>query len=642
MFKELPEIGQPLSKDHLEFLRILSKSCRNAIVQMTTQAQSGHPGGSCSVIDYLALLYAFIISQGGEDVIVSNGHVSPAVYSILAEMGYIPRQEVIDNFRKVGSIYEGHITRHVSGVHYGTGPLGVGISAATGMAMAEKLRDRNWRTFAVAGDGECDEGQVYEMMHFASKYKLDNFTLFVDYNEVQLTDALEKVMPINLKEIFKSADWNILEADGHDFQSMWEAIGKSYQSDRPTIILGHTVMGKGVSFMEPDGRAHKSTWHGIAPKPEQAKKALANELKMTKEEENVLEEFRKMVKWEPKDPVRYQIAPLTPMPEVKTGKPNILPAGTKSDCRSAYGNALLDLAKLNPNIVAMTADLGGSVKTVVMGKEFPERHLEVGIAEQHMVSCAGGLSLAGFIPFTSTFGVFLTSRAKDQARLNDINRTNVKMVATHCGLSVGADGPTHQAIDDLGSFLGFYNTHILEPADANQTDYIIRFIASHFGNFYVRMGRHKFEVILKEDGTLFYDENYQFEYGKADLIRTGEEVTIVAAGSMVSIAVELADRLKDKISIEVLAMSALKHIDREALADSVKKTGKLITVEDHNPLNGWASQVNKAIAEEGLAIQIKNLAVEEYQLSGGTYELYDEAGIGLKNLTQACFDILKT
>ena len=394
--------------------------------------------------------------------------------------------------------------------------------------------------------------------------------------------------------------------------------------------------------MEPDGQAHKSTWHGITPKPEQAEKALANELKMTKDEENILEEFRKLVVWEPKDPVRYQVAPLTPMAEVKTGKPNILPAGTKSDCRSAYGNALLDLAKLNPNIVAMTADLGGSVKTAVMGKEFPERHLEVGIAEQHMVSCAGGLSLAGFIPFTSTFGVFITSRAKDQARLNDINRTNVKMVSTHCGLSVGADGPTHQAIDDLGSFLGFYNTFILEPADANQTDYIIRFIASHYGNFYVRMGRHKFEVILREDGTPFYDENYKFEYGKADIIRTGDDVTVVAAGSMVSIALEVADKLKDKFSIDLLAMSALKDIDHEALINSVNKTGRLITIEDHNPLNGWASQINKTIANEGLAIKIKNLAVNEYQLSGGTYELYDEAEIGPKDLTKACFNILKT
>ena len=636
MFKQFPKIGEPLTADHIQFLKALSKSCRNAIIAMTMNSQSGHPGGSCSVIDYLSLIYAFIISQTGEDIVVSNGHVSPAVYSILAEMGYIPREDVIKNFRKAGSVYEGHITRHVPGVHYGTGPLGVGVSAATGFAIAEKLNKKNRKIFGLVGDGESEEGQVYEMMHFANKYNLNNFILFVDYNQVQLTDALEKIMPIDLKAIFKSAGWHVIEADGHDFAAMWGALDVAYNSDKPTVIIGHTIMGKGVTFMEPDGRAHKSTWHGIAPKPEQAEAELKGPLKISDDETEELDEFRKSVKWKPKDPKDYEHEQLSAMPEVKIGKPSILPAGTKSDCRGAYGKALLDLAKMNGNILGMTADLGGSVKTDVMGKEFPERVLEVGIAEQHMVSCAGGLSLAGFIPFCSTFGAFMTSRAKDQARVNDVNRTNVKMVATHCGLSVGEDGPTHQAIDDMGSFLGFFNTHILEPADPNQTDHIIRFIASHFGNFYVRMGRHKFEVITKEDGTTFYDENYKFEYGKADHLRKGDKVTVFAAGSMVPIALKVADKLKN---VDLFAISSIKKIDKEALMASVKKTGKIVTIEDHNPYSGYASQINSLIAEEGLSVKIKNLGVTEYQLSGTSDQLYDAAGIGPSGLEEAIINI---
>ncbi|MBU0727760.1 transketolase [Patescibacteria group bacterium] len=629
----IPKIGNKLTDEHVQFLNVLGKSCRNAIVTMVANAQSGHPGGACSSIDYLATIYAFIVSQTGEDVVVSNGHVSAAVYSILAEMGYIPREEVINDFRKVGKIYEGHITRHVKGINYGTGPLGVGVSVGTGFAIAEKLKKSNKRIFGLAGDGECDEGQVYEMMHFANKYKLDNYTLFIDYNAVQLTDSLEKTMPINLKAIFESANWNVLECDGHDYQSIWEAVGKSYKSDRPTVILGHTIMGKGATFMEQDGADHKSTWHGIPPKPEQAEAELAGNLKMTNEEVKVLDEFRKQIKWQP--PKLDETKQLAKMKDIKTGKPNILPAGEKYDCRGAYGKALLDLAKLNDNIVAMTADLGGSVKTTVMAKEFPERVFEVGIAEQHMVSFAGGLSLRNMIPFASTFGVFMTSRAKDQARLNDINRTNVKMVSTHCGLSVGEDGPTHQTVDDMGSFAGFFNTHVAEPADANQTDHIIRYIASHYGNFYVRMGRHKFEVITKEDGTPFYDENYKFEYGKADVLRSGDQVTVVAAGSMVNIAVDVADKLKDEISVEVIAMSSFSQIDTDTLITSLSKTGKLITIEDHNPKSGWASQINNVIAQEGLSVIINNLAVREYQLSGKPLELYDEADIGPKDLESA-------
>jgi len=632
----IPKIGEPLNNEQVSFLNTLSKSCRNAIIAMTAQSQSGHPGGSCSMIDFLALLYAFIISQTGEDLVVSNGHTSPAVYSILAEMGYIGRDDVIKKFRKVGEIYEGHITRHVPGIHYGTGPLGVGVSAGTGFAMGEKLNKKNRRVFMTVGDGESDEGQVYEMMHFANKYKLDNLTLFVDYNEVQLTDSLEKVMPIKIKAIFESANWNVIEANGHDYNDMWKAISASYSSKKPTVIIGHTVMGKGVSFMEPDGLAHKSTWHGNAPKPEQAEKELSGPLKMTDEEVKILDAFRKNnVVWKPKDPEKYFIKSLKPMSEVKTGKPIVLPAGTKADCRSAYGKALLDLAKLNENIVAITADLSGSVKTDTMGKEFPERHLDVGIAEQHMISLAGGLSLGGFIPFASTFGAFISSRAKDQARVNDINRTNVKMVATHCGLSVGEDGPTHQAIDDSGSFFGFFNTFVLEPADANQTDHIIRYIASHYGNFYVRMGRHKFEVITKEDGTPFYDENYKMEYGKADLIRNGKAITIVASGSMVSIAVQVADKLKNEVSAEVIAVSSPKAIDEKMLVASLKKTGKVITIEDHNPYTGLASQLDSFIAKNGIQAKVENLAVREYQLSGQVMELYESAGIGPVALEKA-------
>ncbi|MBU0706215.1 transketolase [Patescibacteria group bacterium] len=631
---QLPKIGEPLNQEQVDFLKVFSKSCRRSIVEMVMNSQSGHPGGSCSVIDYLALLYCFIISQTGEDVVVSNGHVSPAVYTILGHMGYIPLADVVRDFRKKGSVYEGHITRHVAGVTYGTGPLGIGVSVASGFAISEKLKGSNKRVFGLVGDGESDEGEVYEMMHFANKYKLDNFTLFMDYNEVQLSGKLDDIMPIDPKKIWESANWNVIEVDGHDFAAMWNAIGKSYQSDRPTILIGHTVMGKGVSFMEPDGLARKSVWHGVAPKPEVAQAELDGPLKLTDEERDTTMEFRKLVKWQP--PAPEHIENLSPIKGFNTGSPIIQPAGTKADCRGAYGKALLDLAKLNPGILAATADLGGSVKTDVMAKEFPKRVLEVGIAEQHMVSMAGGLSLHGHIPFASTFGAFLTSRAKDQARVNDINRTNVKMVATHCGLSVGEDGPTHQAIDDMGSMLGFFNTYVLEPSDANHTDYIIRYIASRYGNFYVRMGRHKFEVILKEDGTPFYDENFKFEYGKADLLREGSDVTVVAGGSMVSIAVQVADKLKGEKSVEVIAVSSLKDVDLNTLLPSLQKTGKLITIEDHNPYSGLASQVNSVVAQEGLSVIINNLAVRQYQLSGTSYELYDTAGIGADDLENAC------
>ncbi len=626
MFTNLPEIGKPLDQEHVDFLKTFTKSCRRSILQMTTNAQSGHPGGSLSSIDYLAEIYAYIISQTGENVVVSHGHISPAVYSVLAELGYIDKEDVLQNFRKIDTKYEGHITRHVDGVVYGTGPLGAGVSAGSAFALAEKLRGTDKKVFTLMGDGETQEGQVHEMIHFSKHYKLDNLILFIDYNKVQLTASIKEILDIDIKKTFEAGHWHVIEIDGHNFEEIWDAIGKAYEKkDKPVVIIGNTIMGKGVDFMETDGAQLKSDWHGKPPKEEEASPHIEN-LKLTEEEEKEMAEFRKLIKWKPK-PANFP--PLLEKMEINTGTPITYQAGETVPCRKAYGKALLDLAKSNPNVLALTADVNPSVMTSYVANELRDQYIECGIAEQHMVTVAGGLSLTDFVPFTSTYAVFMSSRAKDQARLNDINYTNVKMVATHGGLSVGEDGPTHQAIDDAGSFLGMFNTMVIEPADANHTDKIIRYIASHYGNFYVRMGRHGLPIITKEDGTIFYDENYKYEYGKCDLIREGQDLTIAATGTMVSHSLEAVKILKEKgISAELIVVSSIKKFD-ETLTNSIKKTKKVITVEDHNTLSGLGGQLARHIQKENLnEIQIiKMIGVEKYQLSGKASELYAKNGM---------------
>src|SRR3989338_222236 len=465
----------PVSTKQLELLEAFAMSCRRSIIEMTSNAKSGHPGGSLGSIDYLTLLYTSIICKTNEPIVISNGHISPALYAVLAELGAINKKDLIKNFRHSGSIFEGHVARSVPGVWYGTGPLGIGASVASGFALAQKLQKQNKKVFVTLGDGESEEGQIYEMMNFATKYKLNNLIAFVDLNHVQLSDSVQNVMPHDLHKIFTACGWEVITVDGHSFQKLSQALGQAYKSkNKPVVILGETIMGRGVSFMENTGRLHQSTWHGTAPTKEQTQKALL-ELTLTKKQEEILANFKKQNTW--KANKTQDIKTLTKL-KIKTGIAKTYSATDSLDCRTAYGKALLDLGKLNSNIVALTADLAESVKTNFFKEKFPARHIECGIAEQHMLSCAGGLSLSGFIPFASTYGVFMTSRAKDQARVNDINKTNVKMVATHCGLSVGEDGPTHQAIDDIGSMLGFFNTMIIEPSDPNQTDHIIRYVAN--------------------------------------------------------------------------------------------------------------------------------------------------------------------
>ena len=234
----------------------------------------------------------------------------------------------------------------------------------------------------------------------------------------------------------------------------------------------------------------------------------------------------------------------------------------------------------------------------------------------------------------------MSSRAKDQARVNDINRTNVKMVATHCGLSVGEDGPTHQAIDDMGSFLGFFNTQVMEPADANHCDRIIRYVAGHYGNVYVRMGRHKFNVLTRKDGTPFYGIDYVYEYGKCDVIREGADLTIAASGAMVTEALKVRDLLKESISIEVVAVSSIKQFDN-TLITSIKKTGRVLTLEDHNPYSGLGSQLAHQLEQKGIAVEaFKSMGVTEYQLSGKWNELYEAAGLGVEAIVKTCRTML--
>ena len=617
-----PGVGEALGGERVRFLEAFKKACRGDILEMLRTSQSGHPGGSLSSLDILAVLYAFRISRTGEKLVVSNGHISPGVYSVLAEMGAVSRDELISGFRQLGSKFEGHVTRHVEGVEFGTGPLGVGVSAAAGFALAGKKAGKKDKVFCVMGDGEAQEGQVHEMALFAAKEKLDNFVVFVDYNQVQLTGSLTDILPIDVSAFFASAGWIVLEINGHNPEEIWETLKNCENVDQPIAVIAKTTMGQGISLMQEAGEKLDSAWHGKAPKPDQIDEAL-KEQALSDEEIKTLENFKESRKFKPEKNIFRK--DLEVMGEVDVGKPRVYSADELTDCRSAYGKALLDLAQNNSQVWAMTADVGGSVMTKFVKAELPEQFTECGIAEQNMVSVAGGASFSGVIPFVSTFGAFMASRAKDQARVNDINQSNVKMVSTHCGLSVGEDGPTHQAIDDAGSFLGFFHTMVMEPADPNQCDRMIRYAASHYGNFYIRMGRHKIPILTREDGGVLFDVDYKYEYGRTDVLRSGAALTVVATGATVIEALRAREKFGG--DVEIVIASSVKKFD-DTLAESLRKTGRVITVEDHNVRSGLGAGVALFAAELGIGLRsFRALGVGEYQLSGKPGELYKEVGI---------------
>ncbi|MBT6143130.1 transketolase [bacterium] len=615
-------------------LQAFANSARQTAMRMVIEAKSGHPGGSLSAIDFLAVLYLQEIVKDNNPIVISNGHISPAIYAILAELSLFSKRTIVQNFRQGESIYEGHVSTHVPGVYYSTGPLGCGLSAATGFALAHKLKQDPRKVYAACSDGELQEGQIWEAARFASKYKLDNLIVILDANDVQLSGSLKEIMPVDIKASFKACHWDVLTCDGHDFAELQETIAQAKNCSKPTVIIAKTIMGKNVSFMEQTGRKYQSTWHGKVPSQQQLAQILTD-LKVPEKDLVQLKKFLKKIKYKPytyRDQLRTK-----DLPQIDPGQPRSYPKDEITDCRTAYGNALLDLALINPQIVAADADLSGSVKTSFLKEALPNKYFNVGISEQHLVTLGGGLSMAGFVPFVSTFGAFMTSRAKDQARLNDINETNLKMVSTHCGLSLGQDGTTHHAIDDVNSFLGHLNTQILEPVDPNQCDRIIRTIAAEHGNFYVRMGRHKFPIILDTKGQPFFAGKYKFRLGKADFVRKGKKLTIIATGPCLYNACQAVDDLNDRNMVDLIALSSLKKIDTKVLK-SIQKTQKLIVISDHLDNSGVFSVVSQALVKNSIMPKkLKFIGVKAYHKSADQKTLYKNAGFD----TRSIFNIIK-
>lgn len=307
----------------------------------------------------------------------------------------------------------------------------------------------------------------------------------------------------------------------------------------------------------------------------------------------------------------------------------------KKGTRDFYGKTLLELGRENPKIVVLDADLSESTRTYLFAKEFPERFFECGIAEADMIGIAAGLSIVGFIPFVSTFAVFGTSRCYDQIRQSVcISKTNVKIVVTHGGITVGEDGATHQMLEDIALMTSLPNMRVLVPADAYQTSAIIRYIAKEEGPFYVRLSREKFPVI--------YDENVKFESIKADILKRGRDVSLVATGLMVSVAKEVSELLsKEGVDAEVINVASIKPIDKETLIDSAERCKIMVTLEEHSVVNGLGSQVLSAISEECPVPLMKIGIQDRFGVSGKPDELMKFFGLDSKSVFEKVIEFLK-
>jgi len=624
-------------------LSAMRKRCARRILLSTTLAASGHPGGSLSALDMLLVLYGMIRHdparpdwEGRDRVVVSMGHITPGVYSALSEYGYVAEEDFLIGFRRTGSGFPGHVERIVPGVEWDTGNLGQGLSAAVGMALACKTRGLNNRVVCLMGDGEHQKGQIVEAIRCARKFGLDNLTVLVDRNHLQICGDTQQVMPQSIRALYHALGWQVdYLADGHDPQAIFQALrrGLTNRSGVPSVIVARTVMGKGVSFME-----HQAKYHGSPLKPEQLAQALA-ELGVDNDEAHWRSRRSEPLA------VHGQAAFVPPVPAIDPGTPILYPAEARSDNRSAYGKALLGLSQANNRdgvvrVTGVSCDLEGSVKMDGLHQHCPAAFFEVGIQEHHGAVMAGAMSREGLTTFFSTFGVFAVSEVYNQNRLNDFNETNLKVVATHLGLDVGEDGPTHQCIDYLGLLKHLFHFSAFMPADPNQTDRIIRHAATQPGNHFVGMGRSVTPIITDEAGQPFFGTHYVFKPGKADWLRRGERATIVSYGAVMPAAMAAWQLLRDEgIAVGVLNMASLIPLDREALMEA-GRLGPVLVAEDHHRDTGLGASAATLFADEGLAVRLRRHGVSRYGASGKPAELYRQQGLDAASLVAAVKEML--
>ena len=619
--------GSSFSAEQLTTLHNKATQLRIESVRSTSEAGSGHPSSCCSAADIVAALFFSVMrydpknpkAPNSDRFVLSKGHAAPLLYAVWAEAGLFPKGDLL-KLRTLTSDLEGHPTPRLPFVDMATGSLGQGLPVGVGIALNAKCVDRlDHRTYVLMGDGESVEGSVWEAVEVARQQRLDNLCAIVDVNRLGQSDPtmLQHDME-GYRARWSGFGWHALPVDGHDLRALLEAFEEASRTkDKPTVILAKTFKGKGISFMED----HPS-WHGKpVPQGAETQKAI-DELTRQLKPNGVPLTIRKPSNASPAAPI------IKPLP-ASSYKP-----GDSAATREAFGVALEALGAVNPLVVGLDADVKNSTYTDKFGKKFPNRFFENFIAEQNMLGAAAGLAACGKIPFAATFAAFFT-RAYDFIRMAAISQSNIKLVGTHVGVSIGEDGPSQMGLEDLAMMAAQPGVTVLYPSDATCMYRLVEAAANHKGMVYLRAGRPKSPVL--------YGPEENFMIGGSKVLRqsTADALTIVAAGVTLFEALKAHDQLKaGGIAVRVIDLYSIVPIDRATLLNSAAATnGRLLTVEDHYAHGGLGDAVLSAVGTEG--IRVHKLAVRAIPHSGKPDELVDHFGIGARSIVEAAKQIIK-
>lgn len=606
----------------LPALKNIATQLRIDSVQSTSEAGTGHPTTCLSAADIVSTLFFDEMRFDAKDprnpdndrFILSKGHAAPILYAAWAEVGLFPRKDLL-KLRKIDSDLEGHPTPRLSFVDVATGSLGQGICASIGTALNARRIGSEYRTYVLCGDGEMAEGSVWEAADVALHYKLDNLCGIIDVNG--LGQSQDTQFGHQMEEIaarWHAFGWHALVVDGHDIPALQKAFAEARATKgRPTMLLARTLKGKGLADIE-----GKPGWHGKAlKKGDEADKAVA-ELRTQMTGDASKPEIQG-----PRSKSRLEAQPdysKMPAPVYKKGD--------EIATREAWGVGLAAVGKFDSRVVALDADVKNSTFSDKFEKVAADRFYENFIAEQVMVGASMGLAARGAIPFPSTFACFLT-RASDFVRMGGVSFSNVKFSGSHCGVSIGEDGPSQMALEDLAMMRSVPGCAVLYPCDGMSTERLVVEMTKRHGMAYMRTSRPKTPVIYGPDET--------FPIGGSKVLRQSDSdaAVVVGAGITVFEALKAYDQLKSEgINIRVIDAYSVQPIDAGTLLEAAKATGgRVITVEDHYATGGLGDAVSEAVADGGFAV--RRLAVREIPRSGQPDELIDRYGISARHIADA-------
>jgi transketolase len=629
-------------------------------------AGSGHAGGTLSIMDIAAALYLKIASHDPRNpnwpdrdrIIWSTGHKAPSLYLGLALAGFCKVEDVV-TLRKLGSPFQGHPHwLKLPGVEVSTGSLGQGLSIAVGMALAAELDEKKHKIFCIMGDGEQQEGQVWEAAMEAGHYQLDNLIGIIDCNRLQIDGLVEDVMAVEpLAAKYGSFGWDVLRVDGHNMDQIVDALQQARAVvGRPVAILADTVKGKGVSFME-----NQAGWHGKAPNYEELMKGLM-ELGLTKRI-SVPSLLQKAEEYQAE--VERKLSAQMP----KFTRNSWWNAGAEmkvkmEPTRKGFGQSLAANGD-DERIVCLGLDISGSItiSDFYAGKpQRKKRWISMGIAEQSATSAAAGLAREGKLPVLGTYATFAAARNLDQIRTSVCyGNFNVMIAGAHGGVSVGPDGATHQALEDLFTMQGLPNMSVVVPCDVVETrkatDYLL---LHHTGPKYIRFAREATPVVTYQ--------KTPFVFGKANVIRLRgekpnfidafetvladeysneqEDISIVACGPMVPEAMRAAYILKREFGYEarVLNVHTLKPIDAGAIIQAAYETGVMITAEEHQ-IGALAWRVSSLLTESprlyGVPVITGAIGVKDrFGDSGAPWELIKEFEVSAEHIADKAWQLI--